>query len=87
VPCDTSNRFTIDFGKADPKAIEAAMAKLYPGVAYTLRAGELTSSRRIDLASVRKEMSRQTVMAQAKRFGWGVQEQKDGNLLLQKGRL
>lgn len=88
MPCDTVNKISVDFGKADPKLLGAAMAKLYPGLAYSLsKAGKLTTYGSIDESAIRKEMSRITVTAQAKRFGWGVKEQKDGTLLLQKGRL
>lgn len=89
MPCDTVNTVTVDFGKADPKLLADAMAKLYPGLSYTLRKGKLTYTdwRNVDEAAVRQEMGRATVKAQAKRFGWSVQEQKDGKLLLQKGRL
>ncbi len=92
MPCDTVNTITVDFGKADPKLLGDAMAKLYPGVDYYLnRDGgtvQLTAySRRLDETLIRKEMTRATVTAQAKRFGWSVKEQADGKLLLQKGKL
>jgi hypothetical protein len=89
MPCDTVNTITVDFGKADAELLKSAMAKLYPGLAYALgKNGRLTTSdTRFDEVAVRKEMGRQTVAAQAKRFGWSVKEQADGKLLMQKGRL
>lgn len=67
------------------------MDKLHPGANWKLVGGKLTvrgwQASEIDAASIKREMSRQTVIAQAKRFGWSVREQPDGKLLLAKGRL
>jgi hypothetical protein len=91
VPCDQINTASVVLSNADPKLVASAMAKLYPGVRYELNGQELTvigrGSRSLDIAEVKREMSRQTVLAQAKRFGWSVKEQPDGKLLIQKARL
>ena len=87
MPCDTVNTITIDFGKADAGLLKSAMAKLYPGWEYNLVGNKLTTYGQVDESSIKREMSRQSVTAQAKRFGWSVKEQPDGKLLVQKARL
>lgn len=92
MPCDTVNTLTIDFNKSAPTAIKAAVSKLYPNAIYLVDNGKLilsgiNESKNDVTVAVRREMSRQTVMAQAKRFGWAVKEQPDGKLLIQKAKL
>lgn len=78
--------------KVQPALLSAAMTALgyaerdwsFSGSTLRIR-GERSNP---DLtAKVKSAITRATVMAQAKRFGWGVKEQPDGKLLLQKARL
>ena len=91
MPCDTQNTITVDLGKADMSLLGAAMLKLYPGAVWGLNDGQLTITgryaRSLDVSAVKMEMSRQSVLMQAKRFGWSVVEKPNGQLLVQKGRL
>jgi hypothetical protein len=90
MPCDTINTATVDLGKADPKLLESAMKALYPGFQYTFDkvSGELNvvGRSRVDVPAIKREMAKQNVLNQAKRFGWSVKEQENGKLLIQKAR-
>jgi len=88
MPCDTINTATVDLGKADSKLLESAMKALYPGYDYTFAKGELNviGRRSVDVPAIKREMAKQNVLNQAKRFGWSVKEQQDGKLLIQKAR-
>lgn len=93
VPCDTLNIITVKFNKADPELIKAAVNKLYPGYSYnvsadgTLEIYGLRDKKSAIQTAVKMEMTRQTVLAQAKRFGWRVAEKADGKLELLRARL
>lgn len=90
IPCDTINTATVDLGRADPKLLESAMQALYPDYQYTFdkSTGQLSviGRSRVDLPAIKREMAKQNVLNQAKRFGWSVKEQTDGKLLIQKAR-
>ncbi len=92
MPCDTINTASVTLGKADPKMVSAAMQALgYWEGNWSLSDGQLKirgqrSSEELT-AQIKREVTRQTVVAQAKRFGWSVKTTDNGKLQLLKARL
>lgn len=100
MPCDTVSSAKVKFGQETSlPTLNAAIAKLKAdGVVYNVGiARQPDGSLNVFLVSresgvsqdtlqfaLKREYSRQTVMTQAKRFGWSVKEQPDGKLVVQK---
>lgn len=91
MPCDTVSTAKVKLNAAtvDKTLLSAAMKEL--GISsYSVNestgtltvSGERTSNE--FTASVNRAYSKQVVMSQAKRFGWSVNEQPDGRLVVQK---
>lgn len=92
MPCDTINIASVKLGKVDPPTLKAAMEALgYQPYNWeldgeTLRiSGAVTSA---DLtAKVKREVTKQSVLSQAKRFGWSAKELPNGKIEVLKARL
>ena len=94
MPCDTVNVMTVDLGNVDRTELDAAMDTLYAGMPYSLTArGQLNIQGRVFdseaeiISKVKRQITKQVVTKQAKRFGWSVKENENGTLRLIKARL
>ena len=90
MPCDTVAIASIKLGAVDPALLKLAMDGLEYGD-WRLNGDKLVirGKRASDAltASVKRAYSKQVVLSQAKRFGWAVKENAEGQLLIQKARL
>lgn len=87
MPCDTIQQTTVDLAKANPDLLKAALQTL--GITeYTFKNGVVTvQNSPVDSAVIKQAYSKQIVISQAKRFGWGIRELADGKLQILKARL
>lgn len=90
MPCDTVNSATVILGKVDSGLLKLAMDKLHPGYVYSVRGESIVirgvNTYDVDVAAIKREISRQAVLRDAKRFGWKATEQPGGKIMLQKAR-
>ena len=89
MPCDTVNSATVILGKVDSGLLKLAMDKLHPGYVYSVWGESIVirgvNTYDVDVAAIKREVSKQAVLRDARRFGWKATE-VNGKIMLQKAR-